>query len=188
MAAGGLVFLLCSASVNAGVISLAGFDVEPSIGLTVISFENTDASAVSSLTFDFTYLSAAPSWTEELTIQITYQPTGESIQLGATAPTFSTGADYCVDLFGSTCDADFGGTNNDDPLFVSDFTVPFALSSGLGTWTIELGEGFDDAPFPDGRFDDGSIIVIDPAVIPVPAAGWLLLTALAGLTGLRRRT
>ena len=187
VAAGLLSLLLFGVSANAGVIDLGGLDVEPTLGLTVITFENTDPSAVSSLTFDFTYISAAPSWTEELTIQITHEPTGASIQLGATAPTFSMGADYCDDLFGSTCDADFGGVGTSDPLFVNDFTVDFAVASGLGTWTIELGEGFDDAPFPDGRFEDGSIIRIDTAVIPVPAAAWLLLSAVAGLAGLRRR-
>ena len=187
IAAGTLSVLLSGVSAQAGVIDLGGFDVEPTLGLTVITFENTDPSAVSSLTFDFTYISAAPSWTEELAIQITHEPSGAAIQLGATAPTFAAGADYCDDLFGSTCDADFGGLGTSDPLFVNDFTVDFAVASGLGTWTIEIGEGFDDAPFPDGRFEDGSVISIDTAVIPLPAAAWLLLSAVAGLAGLRRR-
>ncbi len=180
------ISLLSFGAANASEIFLAGLDVEPSLGLTVVTFDNTDPSAISSLTFDFTYLSAAPSWSEELAIQITHEPTGTSIQLGASAPTFAAGADYCDDLFGSTCDFDFGGNATSDPLFVTGFTVPFALASGLGIWTVELGEGFDDAPFPDGRFEDGALISIN--AVPVPAAVWLFLSAIAGLAGWRRRT
>ena len=63
IAATALSSLLCGVGASAGVIDLGGLDVDPTLGLTVITFENTDPSAVSSLTFDFTYISVAPSWT-----------------------------------------------------------------------------------------------------------------------------
>ena len=174
-----------SAPAGANTISLGGFDVAPP-ALTVITFENTDPAAVSSLTFDFTYVVQSPSWSEELVMQISHVPTGNSVRLGTAPATFS--ADYCLDVFGAACDVNLGGAASSDPFMVSNLVVPFALATGLGQWVVEIGEGFDDTAVPfDGAFEDGSQISINTTVVPVPAAVWLFATSLAGLAGLRRR-
>lgn len=180
--------LALSTTASANIIGLGGFDVEPDFGLTQVTFNNTDPSAVTSLTFDFTYIAQAPSWSEELTMRITHEPTQTSVLIGALAPTFSAGADYCVDLFGATCDYSFGGTGDSNPLNVSNLVIPFAVASGLGLWTIDIGEGFNDSVVPDGAFEDGSQIAINVAPVPVPGAVWLLASGLLGLARLRRRS
>lgn len=184
-----LLFLLLGLTgvASANTISLGGLDVAPP-AITVISFNNTDPAAVSSLTFDFTYVSQAPSWSEDLIMQVTHEPSGTSVRLGAFSPFFPLfGIDYCDDIFGAPCDYELGGSLDSNPLTVTDLVVPFVVASGAGLWTVEIADGLDDMPVFDGAFEDGSEITINTTVVPVPAAAWLFASALLGLGGLRRR-
>lgn len=183
--------VLAATGAQAATISLAGLDVEPSLGLTTVTFENTDPSAVSSLTFDFTYVATAPSWSEELVIQVTHVPTGNSLRAGSLFPASPElgFVDHCEFLTGAVCDVDLGAPGlSSDPLTVIGLTFDFALANGSGMWEVIIGDGFDDvAAFPDGLFEDGSRITVNTAVVPVPAAAWLFCSGIVGLLGLRRR-
>lgn len=176
---------------NAATLSLAGLDVEPSLGLTVVSFDNTDPSAISSLTFDFTYVATAPSWSEELVLQVTHIPTGTTLRAGSLFPSDPPLGflDHCEALLGGLCDVDLGApATTSDPFTVTGLTFAFDVANGAGLWEVLIGDGFDDTgAFPDGQFEDGSRITINQTPIPVPAAAWLFASALLGLTGLRRR-
>lgn len=183
--------LLLTAGANAGTISFAGLDVDPAFGITVIEFNNTDTSAISSLTFDFTYVPTPPSWSEELVIQITHMPSGNSLRAGALAPTSPEPGfvDHCEFVFGGICDIDLGAPAiSSGFLTVSGLTVAFPVADGSGLWRIEIGDGFDDTGVVDGLFEDGSRLELNTvAPIPVPAAAWLFASAMLGLAGLRRR-
>lgn len=185
------VALSLSAGAGASSISLAGLDVEPSLGPTVVTFDNPYGSAVSSLSFDLTYVPTPPSWAEELVIQITHVPSGASLRAGALAPGAppSGFADHCEFVFGASCDIELGAPlGSSSALVVMGLTAGFVVADGSGLWEVLIAEGFDDAAVIDGTFADDSRITINAgAPIPLPAAGWLLAGGIAGLAGLRRR-
>ncbi|MEL6913703.1 MAG: VPLPA-CTERM sorting domain-containing protein [Pseudomonadota bacterium] len=56
--------------------------------------------------------------------------------------------------------------------------------SGTCAVTLVTTSGADGDTSGGDSTDDGSV----PAVVPLPAAGWMLLDALGGLLGLRRRS
>jgi hypothetical protein len=90
-------------------------------------------------------------------------PDSESTTTGAEAQQVIEdvlGQDYAEDLFGG-------------PIDISDFAFPDPFPIGQGLINID---------YPDGSRDT---IAVSP--VPVPAAFWMLSTALIGLAGLRKR-
>lgn len=68
----------------------------------------------------------------------------------------------------------------------------FFASGGLpGQTTPSFGGSFD--PFATGEYsfrlgvDDGEFVAINVSIVPLPAAGWMLLAGVGGLVALRRR-
>lgn len=68
-------------------------------------------------------------------------------------------------------DADFIGIKLDERLY-------------LGDGTLDESDWFAD----DGKYSDGPIswLLVRPAEVPLPAAGWLFISALVGLAGKKR--
>lgn len=61
------------------------------------------------------------------------------------------------------------------------------VSSESNIARVTIFDNDDDASFPDNNFGFDAVSFSAPAVIPLPAAGWMLAGGLAALTGLARR-
>ena len=67
----------------------------------------------------------------------------------------------------------------------SNFILGFSSDSGAN-WSAETASAYLGADAYKLTFADGSIIEVDVAVVPVPAAAWLFGTGLVGLIGVAR--
>ncbi len=110
-------------------------------------------------------------------------------QVGAGAMPGGNSVDFCVKNVGGSNCAGGGGSgvgNSDDPLLFS-----FTISLQQATDSLELGDfavRFQSVGGP-GNMAFAAYENFTPSAVPLPAAGWLMLSALAGLgaTNWRRR-
>ncbi|MEQ9617454.1 MAG: hypothetical protein RLN60_05405 [Phycisphaerales bacterium] len=147
-----------AASASAQSLDISGIATD---GAADVNAGNiVSAGAVTEIAFDLNFTAISPSWGSELFITIT-GPGGFVATAG--------GSDAPADLtFGW---ADSSGTYT--------FNGSLAVAGGAGTYTVFVGESFNDAG-QDGFINQGTV-----TLIPTPGAAALL--GLGGVAATRRR-
>ncbi|MEM9056844.1 MAG: PEP-CTERM sorting domain-containing protein [Pseudomonadota bacterium] len=152
-----------AASVDVDLTDVDSFGFQGDPGNTVLSLDIGAGSTITGISWDITLAPVSPSWSEEAIIGFTTDQGATDIQL-------------------------FPGNQTSDP--ISDAgSLAFSLGTTDGMVNIEFYEvGFDDiAGGADATWGGTLTVEFDAAVVPVPAAVWLMGSGLLGLIGLRRR-
>lgn len=160
-------------------IDLEGQEVDGAM-FNVFTVTAPDIGEVSRIEFSFVYEAGLDtgSWGSELVVQIGHLPSDEFVQIG----TQDVG---CSD-FGIFCEFDLMW-DDDVGTFTATGGINLnsnAIADGSGDWEILFADSFDDDGI-DGRFLEGSFIELTE--IPLPAAAWLMGSALLGLGAAARR-
>lgn len=154
--------------------------------LALAPVASSAATTINSLPFGATGAGPTISDTNPIGSVMFTNNTGVSLLVGGSA----SGSSTCVSCLSATL---FGlSLTEDDPTVNLVFTS-FTGQSGSGLLTpLEVGSGADFwlVYQSSGSFGDNDVPTtwqISATVIPLPAAGWLLLTALGGLAVAARR-
>ena len=170
-------------STNDFVVDITGIAVDGAAP-TIAVVNNPNGMPVLSISFDFTYDTNAGdsglSWGSELLVTIT-APDGSQFFAGSDG---EDGDDSCI-AFMVSCDLNWDFDQGPGVFSVTgDMAfIDVNASVGSGDWTVEFSDSFDDAGI-DAVFTSGTITI---SQVPVPAAVWLLGSALMGLGAIRRR-
>ena len=167
-------------STNSFVVDISGIAVDGAAP-TVAIVNNPNGAPVIAIKFDFTYDTNAGdsglSWGSELLVTIT-APDGTQFFLGSDG---EDGDDSCI-AFMVDCDVNWD-FDQAPGVFMASGSIEVNAPLGSGDWTVEFSDSFDDAGV-DAIFTSGMISINQ---VPVPAAAWLLGSALMGLGAIRRR-
>lgn len=190
IAAAGLGASAASASVT---FDLSGIAIDAATPLTLMMAASGSGNVVSGIDYSIDYgpATGSVSWSEELAIEL-IAPGGATDGFG---PAVGDGAADGNIHFGSTPESGFnaardmfadvllGGSGTTGvPLSAAGSTSVMDGTNGDGTWTLVIGEIFDDTGM-DGQFGAGSFITVNF----VPAPGAAALFGLGGLAAARRR-
>ena len=167
--------LAAAASAQSFVADLSGVGVDGAAPV-VIGVNNANSGALTTIDFDITVTTTAPSWGSEVNITLTHLPSGFSFNADGDDADFDD--DGPADLL-------FGWGNSVGTFsFSGSVDLSGQLADVNGAWEVTLSDDFDDLfANPDHVYEAGSTITINN--IPAPAG--LAVLGLGGLAAARRR-
>ena len=154
--------LASAATLDIDITGIESYGFQGDAGNAGLIFDLGAGATITGISWDVGLTPVSPSWSEEATISL-----------------YSEGGETVLNIF--------DGGNSDPVTAVGGMALGQTAADGL--LLIEFYEvDFDDiADGADAIWDGTLSIEYETAVVPVPAAAWLLGSGLLGLLGLRRR-